>query len=98
MKKPRLIVGFLQLIKVFASPQVKKRSKKKESQHGPRPQKAAGSSHRGIPSWEEAVGMVIAANQEARSKKPSEDTSSRARGSRSRSGKEKTGKRQGKSS
>lgn len=50
-----------------------------------------GPSHRGIPSWEEAVGVVVAANLEARSKKSPKEASSRTRGNRSRGGKAKTG-------
>ncbi len=75
----------------------KKRSKKKEPQRGPKPQKTAGSSHRGIPSWEEAVGIVIEANLGTRSKKTSGDSSSRGRGGRGRGGKDKKGSNKAKS-
>ncbi len=41
--------------------------------------------HRGIPSWEEAVGVIIEANLAARAKKPSSgSTSTRGRGRRGR--------------
>jgi hypothetical protein len=42
------------------------------------------ASHHGIPTWEEAVGVVIAANMEARAKNPG--GSSRNRGGRGRGG------------
>jgi hypothetical protein len=37
-------------------------------------------NHRGIPSWEEAIGMIVATNMEARSKNPHAGPSSRGRG------------------
>ena len=41
------------------------------------------AAHHGIPTWEEAVGVVIAANMEARTKNPG---SPRNRGGRGRGG------------
>jgi hypothetical protein len=54
--------------------------------------KSAKTAHRGIPSWGEAVGIVISANMEARAKKPS-TSSSRSRGGRGRGGRDKSGDR-----
>jgi hypothetical protein len=51
-----------------------------------RPSKAG---HRGIPTWEEAVGMVIAANMESRAKRPGNAPSSRPRSGRSQAGRDK---------
>lgn len=47
---------------------------------------ASKATHRGIPSWEEAIGMVISANLEARAKNPNGKPSSRSRGARARGG------------
>lgn len=40
--------------------------------------------HHAIPNWEEAIGIVIAANMEARTKSPNGGSSSRSRGGRGR--------------
>ena len=53
--------------------------------------KSAKTAHRGIPSWAEAVGIVISANLESRAKKPS--SSSRSRGGRGRGGRDRSGER-----
>ena len=50
-------------------------------------------SHRGIPSWDEAVEHIIATNLENRSKKSGGDASPRSRGGRSRGGRDKSGSR-----
>ncbi len=50
-------------------------------------------SHRGIPSWDEAVEHIITTNLDNRSKKSSGSSSSRSRGGRGRSGREKSGSR-----
>ena len=51
-----------------------------EDQKKQKPAKAkAKSSHRGIPTWEEAVGLIVTANLESRSRKPN-GGSSRGRG------------------
>ncbi len=50
-------------------------------------------SHRGIPSWDEAIESIIATNMEKHSKKSSGGSSSRSRGGRGRGGKEKSGSR-----
>jgi len=63
-----------------------------EEEHGDESsQRAAGLAHRGIPSWEEAVGVVIAANLEARAKRGGGDASSRPRGGRGRGGRKRGG-------
>lgn len=54
--------------------------------------KAAKGSHRSIPSWEEAVGIIITGNMEARAKRPS-GSSSRSRGGRNRGGRDKSGEK-----
>lgn len=43
-------------------------------------------SHRGIPSWEETIGMVVDRNLGTRSSRPDESRGSRSRGGRGRSG------------
>ncbi|HBO44411.1 MAG TPA: hypothetical protein DD670_10860 [Planctomycetaceae bacterium] len=48
-------------------------------------------AHRGIPSWREAVGMVIETNLSKRSKKGSGDSSNRPREHRGRGGRGKNG-------
>jgi hypothetical protein len=55
--------------------------------------KLARSGHRGIPTWQEAIGIVIAANMEGRSKTPSSTSSSRSRGGRRRPGRDKSGEK-----
>ncbi|MEA1951558.1 MAG: hypothetical protein U9N87_09245, partial [Planctomycetota bacterium] len=50
-------------------------------------------SHRGIPSWDEAIKSIIATNMENRSKKSGGGSSSRSRGGRSRGGRDKSGSR-----
>jgi len=55
--------------------------------------KAAKGSHRSIPSWEEAVGIIIAGNMEARAKRTSGSSSSRSRGGRNRGGRDKSGEK-----
>jgi hypothetical protein len=45
--------------------------------------------HRGIPSWREAIDVVIATNMESRSKHPERGAYSRPRGGRNRNGREK---------
>jgi len=57
--------------------------------------KAAGSVHRGIPSWEDAVGVVIEANLENRSKRGGGDGSSRPRRGRGRGSRDKGGRERG---
>jgi hypothetical protein len=57
--------------------------------------KEAGFAHRGIPSWEEAVGVVIAANLESRSKRGAGDSSSQVRRGRGRGGRERGGRERG---
>lgn len=51
--------------------------------------KAPGFAHRGIPSWEEAVGVVIGINLESRAKRGPSEGSSRPRGGRGRRGRDK---------
>ncbi|MBN2217980.1 MAG: hypothetical protein JW719_11450 [Pirellulales bacterium] len=51
--------------------------------------KAAGFAHRGIPSWEEAVGIVIGINLESRAKRGPSEGSPRPRGGRGRRGRDK---------
>lgn len=41
--------------------------------------KPAGSAHRGIPNWQEAIEMIISKNMESRAKKPSGSPASRSR-------------------
>jgi ribonuclease E len=41
--------------------------------------KPAGSAHRGIPNWQEAIEMIISKNMESRAKKPSGSQTSRSR-------------------
>ncbi len=50
-------------------------------------------SHRGIPTWDEAIEHIIATNMENRSKKSGGSSSSRSRGGRGRSGREKSSSR-----
>ena len=57
-----------------------------------RTSKPAKGAHRGIPTWEEAVGIVISANMESREKNPSSASSSRSRGARGRSGRGRSGR------
>lgn len=45
--------------------------------------------HRGIPSWHEAIDVVIATNMEARAKHPERASYNRPRGGRNRSGRER---------
>ncbi|MHC4401978.1 MAG: hypothetical protein ACYTG0_20090 [Planctomycetota bacterium] len=52
-------------------------------------EKSAKVGHRGIPSWVDAVGIIITSNMESRSKSPNGGSSSRSRGGRSRSGRDK---------
>ena len=52
--------------------------------------KPAKPSHRGIPSWQEAVDVLISANLEARSKKTNGGSSSHSRGGRGRGSREKS--------
>ena len=47
---------------------------------------ATPRAHRGIPSWEEAIGLVVDKNLGTRSNRSEESRSSRPRGGRSRSG------------
>jgi len=56
-----------------------------------KPSKPSGPGHRGIPSWQEAIGMIISANMESRAKRPSGSSSSRSRGGRNRGGHDKPG-------
>jgi len=49
----------------------------------------AKKRHRGIPSWQEAVGIIISANLESRAKRPNGKFGSRSRGGRGRGGREK---------
>jgi hypothetical protein len=42
--------------------------------------------HRGVPTWKEAVDMLISANMESRAKRPDKGPSSRPRGGRDRGG------------
>jgi hypothetical protein len=51
----------------------------------------AKPGHRSIPSWREAVGLIISANLEARAKNPNGGSSSRGRSGRSRPGRDKPG-------
>ena len=51
---------------------------------------APKASHRNIPSWEEAIGIVISANQEARAKSPAGKPSRGGRGGRGRGGRGKS--------
>jgi hypothetical protein len=44
------------------------------------------NSHRAIPSWEEALGYMISANMESRSKNPRPSGGSRGRGRGGRGG------------
>ncbi|HUY90849.1 MAG TPA: hypothetical protein VMV10_19090 [Pirellulales bacterium] len=44
------------------------------------------ANHRSIPSWDEAIGMIIATNMEARSKNPGAGGGPRGRGGRGRGG------------
>jgi hypothetical protein len=44
------------------------------------------AEHRGIPTWQEAVGLVVGANMEARAKNPSGSRGGRGRGGRGRGG------------
>ena len=62
--------------------------KKSKRDKAPQPD---GLGHRAIPSWEEAIGLVIAANMEARAKKPGGGSSSRSRGGRNRAGRDRSG-------
>lgn len=48
-------------------------------------------SHRGIPSWEEAIGIVISANMEGRAKPSEGGGSSRSRGGRNPGGRDRSG-------
>jgi len=54
--------------------------------------KPAKGGHRSIPTWQEAVGIVISANMESREKNPSSASSSRSRGARGRSGRGRSGR------
>jgi hypothetical protein len=45
--------------------------------------------HRGIPTWKDAVDVVISANLEARAKRPDRGSGARGRGGRNRSGRER---------
>lgn len=56
-----------------------------------KPSKPSGPGHRSIPSWQEAIGMIISANMESRAKRPSGSSSSRSRGGRKRGGRDKPG-------
>jgi hypothetical protein len=47
-------------------------------------------NHRGIPSWEDAIGMIVATNMEARSKNPNAGGSPRGRGGRGRGGRRRS--------
>ncbi len=71
---------------------------KREAQPKPKSERASKStrsSHRGIPSWREAVDIVISANLEARSKKPDGGFPSRSRGGHSRSGRDRSSEKTG---
>jgi hypothetical protein len=59
----------------------------------PAPRKPGKERHVGIPNWQEAVGILIAANLERRAKNP--NGSSRPRGGRSRAGRDKSGETSG---
>lgn len=57
-----------------------------------RAERGSRGSNRGIPTWEEAVGIVISANMESRAKNPGSTSSSRSRGPRGRSGRGRPGR------
>jgi len=49
------------------------------------------TSHRNLPTWSDAIGVIVDANLELHSKSPSRQTSSRGRGGRSRGGRGRGG-------
>jgi len=53
----------------------------------------AKKGQRGIPSWSEAIGIIVSANLESRAKRPNGKSGSRSRGGRSRGGREKPGEK-----
>ncbi len=55
--------------------------------------KEAKASHRGIPTWEEAVGIVISANMGSRAKSSTGGSSSRSRGGRRPAGRDRSGEK-----
>jgi len=57
----------------------------RESESGVRGEKAL---HRAIPSWDEAVNMLISANLEARAKNPERRPGGRPRGGHERKGRD----------
>lgn len=64
----------------------------------PRGTKKLPPSHRGLPSWDETIGVVIAANMEARAKRPAVGGSAHPRGgNRRRNGRDKSGPSRAKS-
>jgi len=65
-----------------------RKSDGREQASSGKPSKAAKPGHRGIPSWEEAIQIVISANMEARAKRPA-GTSARSRAGRNRAGRDK---------
>jgi len=59
----------------------------------PRDSRGTKPSHRGVPTWKEAVDLLISANMESRAKRPERPPSSRPRGGRNRGGRgQKRGK------
>ena len=54
---------------------------------------SARAGHRSIPTWEEAIGVVISVNMESRAKRPSGSSSSRSRSGRGRGGRNKSGEK-----
>ena len=64
----------------------------RETAKADRASQPAKGGHRGIPTWQEAVGVVISANMESREKRPSSTSSSRSRGARGRSGRGGSGR------
>ncbi len=68
-------------------------SRRGRSERKPEEDEKKAVSHRGIPTWDEAVESIIATNMENRSKKSGGASSSRSRGGRGRSGREKSASR-----
>jgi len=60
--------------------------------------KKLSPTHRGIPSWEEAGGLVIAVNMESRAKRPGGSSPRPSRGGRPRGGRDKSGPKNAKPS
>jgi hypothetical protein len=73
--------------------EVPRAGKAKDRDETPRGPARDGAKHRGIPTWEEAINMLVSSNLEARAKAGKGGSGPRPRGGRGRGGRGRTGKK-----